>query len=101
MPDTGPGTLAEAIMMALEHPDRAVRSAAIAEAAKIADPDALVRALGDQEDSVRRNAAIQALTIGGGTGDVQRNIIAERVLDLPHDVDIEAGRTWAETRRAG
>ncbi len=41
-----------------------------------------------------------ALTIGGGTGDVQRNIIAERVLDLPHDIDVEAGRTWAESRRA-
>jgi len=43
----------------------------------------------------------QALTIGGGTGDVQRNIVAERVLGLPHDVDVEAGRTWAETRRSG
>jgi len=32
---------------------------------------------------------------------VQRNIIAERVLGLPHDVDVEAGRTWAEARRAG
>jgi alkylation response protein AidB-like acyl-CoA dehydrogenase len=31
-----------------------------------------------------------ALTIGGGTGEVQRNIIAERVLDLPHDVDLDA-----------
>ncbi len=40
----------------------------------------------------------QALTIGGGTGDVQRNIIAERVLGLPHDVDVEAGLTWAEAR---
>jgi 3-oxochol-4-en-24-oyl-CoA dehydrogenase len=38
----------------------------------------------------------QALTIGGGTGDVQRNILAERALGLPHDVDVESGRTWAE-----
>ncbi|MFZ4519603.1 MAG: acyl-CoA dehydrogenase family protein [Microthrixaceae bacterium] len=42
----------------------------------------------------------QALTIGGGTGDVQRNIVAERVLGLPHDVDVEEGRSWAEGRRA-
>jgi len=41
----------------------------------------------------------QALTIGGGTGDVQRNIIAERVLGLPHDVDVETGLTWSEARR--
>jgi alkylation response protein AidB-like acyl-CoA dehydrogenase len=42
----------------------------------------------------------QALTIGGGTGDVQRNIVAERVLGLPHELDVEQGRTWAESRRA-
>jgi len=41
----------------------------------------------------------QALTIGGGTGDVQRNIVAERVLGLPHDVDAQRGMTWAETQR--
>lgn len=39
-----------------------------------------------------------ALTIGGGTWAVQRNIVAERALGLPHDIDVEKGKTWAEAR---
>jgi alkylation response protein AidB-like acyl-CoA dehydrogenase len=39
-----------------------------------------------------------ALTVGGGTSEVLRNIISERLLGLPHDLDVEQGKTWAEVR---
>src|SRR6202795_1558466 len=39
-----------------------------------------------------------ALTVGGGTSEVLRNIVAERLLGLPHDLDVEQGKTWSETR---
>lgn len=41
----------------------------------------------------------RSLTIGGGTGEVQRNIVAERVLGLPHDVDVLTGMSWSQTQR--
>ena len=41
-----------------------------------------------------------ALTVGGGTSEVLRNIIAERLLGLPHDIDVEQGLTWSEAQRA-
>jgi hypothetical protein len=36
--------------------------------------------------------------LGGGTSQVLKNIIAERILGLPHDQDVEAGLTWTEGR---
>nr|BFE60251.1 hypothetical protein GCM10020063_047770 [Dactylosporangium thailandense] len=41
-----------------------------------------------------------ALTIGGGTAQVQRNIIAEHVLGMPRELDVEKGMSWSEARNA-
>ena len=40
-----------------------------------------------------------ALTVGGGTFAVQRNIVAEHVLGLPREPNVERGLSWSEARK--
>ncbi len=41
----------------------------------------------------------RANTIEGGTSEVLRNQIAERILGLSRDVEVDKGSSWADTRR--
>ncbi len=46
----------------------------------------------------RRFVASPSASLAGGTDNIQRNIIAERVLGLPRDVAVDRGMPWSQVR---
>lgn len=54
---------------------------------------------GDDEDLARKFLRSRANTIEGGTSEVLRNIIGERLLGLPGDIRVDTGKPWREVPR--
>lgn len=67
-----------------------------------AGPAAIAWMPGDQAAESRAHAFVRsrANTIEGGTSEVLRNQMAERILGLPRDVEVDKGVAWKEIRRS-
>lgn len=54
---------------------------------------------GGEPDIQRMFLRSKAFTIEGGTSDILRNIVGERILGLPGDLRVDRGIPWSEVRR--
>src|SRR5262245_23645520 len=87
-------SLNEAVLLALADLDRPQRERAIEEAAEAVDPDELVGLISN-DDAVRRNAALEALTKGGRRS---VNALVRALRDPDPEVVMFAAATLGKTR---
>jgi HEAT repeat protein len=87
-------SLSEAVLLALGNLDRAERQQAIEQASEGADPQSLVGLIGN-EDAIRRNAALDALTRGG-----RRSVpaLVKALADSDPEVVMFSAATLGKTR---
>ncbi|MBE9374611.1 acyl-CoA dehydrogenase family protein [Saccharopolyspora sp. HNM0983] len=89
-------SLGKLVMSRLLHETGRVQSA-------IAGPEAMLEGEGNPEGDDANFAAMNAFftSIGGGTDQIQRNIIGERVLGLPKEPDPYRGVAFEDVPRSG
>jgi alkylation response protein AidB-like acyl-CoA dehydrogenase len=87
---------AEGSVMKLALADLAVEASSLG--LRILGPEGSVFEEGGVQDAF---LVSRALHIGGGTDEVQKTVIGERILGLPREPDEDRGRPFSETRFAG